>query len=198
MMDSRNGIWILQLAEFLRGPSYWPGVVTGGPGLVTHSQYSHPAHVTSTRGDTDREQWNVHLHWDDVPLLVRHGVLCVGVLAHHAVQAAVGHLGVAGAREIHREHLQHSSCGVSSGYLLLMSETLKSENIRPLLWWGDNFWLKSIMTIGFHLIQKMISPLRVPGPWTPRDRASQPWHWLLPVLEEEGGGCSIKATFTGP
>ena len=43
----------------------------------------------------------VYLHGDDVPLLVRDRVLSVGVLAHHAVQAVVGHLGVAGAGEIH-------------------------------------------------------------------------------------------------
>ena len=58
------------------------------------------------------------LHGDDVSLLLGDLVVLVGVLADHPVQAAVGHLGVAGAREVHREHLQHTTCGVSSGYLL--------------------------------------------------------------------------------
>jgi len=42
---------------------------------------------------------------DDVPLLVADAVLRVGVLADHAVQAAVGHLGVARAGQVHRQHL---------------------------------------------------------------------------------------------
>ena len=44
-------------------------------------------------------------HGDDVPLLVADAVLRVGVLADHAVQAAVGHLGVARAGQVHRQHL---------------------------------------------------------------------------------------------
>ena len=44
-------------------------------------------------------------HGDDVPFLVADAVLRVGVLADHAVQAAVGHLGVARAGQVHRQHL---------------------------------------------------------------------------------------------
>ena len=47
----------------------------------------------------------IHLHGDDVPLLLGDLVVLVGVLAHHAVQAAVGELGVAGAGEVHGEDL---------------------------------------------------------------------------------------------
>ena len=47
----------------------------------------------------------IHLHGDDVSLLLGDLVVLVGVLAHHPVQAAVGHLGVAGAGEVHGENL---------------------------------------------------------------------------------------------
>ena len=47
----------------------------------------------------------LYLHGDDVSLLLRDLVVLVGVLAHHPVQAAVGHLGVAGAGEVHGEDL---------------------------------------------------------------------------------------------
>ena len=46
-----------------------------------------------------------YLHGDDVLLLLGDLVVLIGVLAHHPVQAAVGHLGVAGAGEVHGEHL---------------------------------------------------------------------------------------------
>ena len=49
-------------------------------------------------------QWS-HLHGDDVSLLLGDLVVLIGVLAHHPVQAAVGHLGVAGAGEVHGEDL---------------------------------------------------------------------------------------------
>ena len=48
----------------------------------------------------------IHLHGDDVPLLLGDLVVLVGVLAHHTVQAAVGELGVAGAGEVHGEDLR--------------------------------------------------------------------------------------------
>ena len=47
----------------------------------------------------------LYLHGDDVSLLLGDLVVLVGVLAHHPVQAAVGHLGVAGAGEVHGEDL---------------------------------------------------------------------------------------------
>ena len=46
-----------------------------------------------------------YLHGDDVLLLLGDLVVLIGVLTHHPVQAAVGHLGVAGAGEVHGEHL---------------------------------------------------------------------------------------------
>ena len=49
-------------------------------------------------------QWS-DLHGDDVSLLLGDLVVLIGVLAHHPVQAAVGHLGVAGAGEVHGEDL---------------------------------------------------------------------------------------------
>ena len=51
-------------------------------------------------------QWS-DLHGDDVPLLLGDLVVLIGVLAHHPVQAAVGHLGVAGAGEVHGEDLDN-------------------------------------------------------------------------------------------
>ena len=87
---------------FSPGLCHWPGVVTGGLGLAIFT----PGTCLGYRIQILNTINYVHLHRDDVSLLVRHGVLCVGVLAHHAVQAAVGHLGVARAREVHREHLQ--------------------------------------------------------------------------------------------
>ena len=47
----------------------------------------------------------LYLHGDDVSLLLGDLVVLIGVLAHHPVQAAVGHLGVAGAGEVHGEDL---------------------------------------------------------------------------------------------
>ena len=46
-----------------------------------------------------------YLHGYDIPLLFRDLVVGVGVLADHSVQAGVGHLGVAGAGEVHGQNL---------------------------------------------------------------------------------------------
>ena len=48
----------------------------------------------------------LYLHGDDVPLLLGDLVVLICVLTHHPVQAAVGHLGVAGAGEVHGEDLE--------------------------------------------------------------------------------------------
>ena len=45
-------------------------------------------------------------HGDDVSLLLGDVVVIVGILADDPVQAAVGDLGVAGAGEVHGEHLK--------------------------------------------------------------------------------------------
>ena len=45
-------------------------------------------------------------HGDDVSLLLGDVVVIVGILADDPVQAAVGHLGVARAGEVHGQHLQ--------------------------------------------------------------------------------------------
>ena len=47
-----------------------------------------------------------YLHGDDVLLLLGDLVVLIGVLTHHPVQAAVGHLGIARAGEVHGQHLQ--------------------------------------------------------------------------------------------
>ena len=47
-----------------------------------------------------------YLHGDDISLLLLDIVVVVGVLTHHPVQAVVGHLCVAGAGEVHGQHLK--------------------------------------------------------------------------------------------
>ena len=47
----------------------------------------------------------MYLHWDDVSLLAGDVGLGVSVLADQPVNAAVAHLGVARARQVHRKNL---------------------------------------------------------------------------------------------
>ena len=123
MMDTERDLnitagGISPLAAYASTDQVWSLVTLQARG----SRYSHLAYVTRhTAGVWVQIKNNkVHLHRDHVPLLVRHGVLGVGVLAHHAVQAAVGHLGVAGAREVHGEHLQQ---GNRSHFLLISTSS---------------------------------------------------------------------------
>ena len=55
-----------------------------------------------------------YLHGDDVLLLLGDLVVLIGVLAHHPVQAAVGHLGVARAGQVHRQHLASQQVTVTA------------------------------------------------------------------------------------
>ena len=75
----------------------WSLVTVRGPGLAIFTLGTCYETTDGAPGERKRTIKCLYLHRDHVSLLVGHGVLGVGVLADHAVQAAVGHLGVSGA-----------------------------------------------------------------------------------------------------